>query len=346
MVTTAVISRLKTRSALLKIAFIATILDMSILSSASSADVLLLMPYHKNLLENGSLEGYVGSEKLDGIRAVWDGKTLKTRAGNVINAPKCWLRGFPSFRLDGELWIRRGEYEKTLSVVSKQNGKCEEWGEVFYYVFDVQDCGEWLEKQKTLPTCTLTQRLEVLERFLDTLKKDSSPNTKEILINKTSTTEISKSQTSQKHSNLDSSVLSPIRIITQIPLHSKKQLESMLNDIVKNGGEGMVIRKNSAQYEIGRSKNALKLKPYFDAECRVVAHNAGKGRLSGKMGSILCEGEDKNGSIIRFKIGTGFSDKERENPPAIDSVITYKYYGFTRHNLPRFPVFFREYKEQ
>lgn len=73
--------------------------------------VFALMKYDKNLLENGSLDGYVMSEKLDGVRALWDGAALKSRSGKPIAAPKCFTQNLPPFALDGELFIARGRFE-------------------------------------------------------------------------------------------------------------------------------------------------------------------------------------------------------------------------------------------
>jgi DNA ligase (polydeoxyribonucleotide synthase [ATP]) len=70
----------------------------------------------------------------------------------------------------------------------------------------------------------------------------------------------------------------------------------------------------------------------------VVAHKVGQGKFSGLLGSVVCENLSNK---KRFKIGSGFSDKERANPPKIGSVITYKYQNLTAKGLPRFPVFLR-----
>jgi DNA ligase-1 len=42
-----------------------------------------------------------------------------------------------------------------------------------------------------------------------------------------------------------------------------------------------------------------------------------------------------------FKIGSGFTDAERENPPDIGSSVTYKYHGFYASGIPQFPVYVR-----
>jgi DNA ligase-1 len=69
----------------------------------------------------------------------------------------------------------------------------------------------------------------------------------------------------------------------------------------------------------------------------VIAHNPGKGRLAGLMGSVTVR--TAQGVIV--KIGSGFTDDERKNPPPIGATITFKHQGFTASGKPRFPVFWR-----
>jgi len=69
----------------------------------------------------------------------------------------------------------------------------------------------------------------------------------------------------------------------------------------------------------------------------VVEHLAGKGRLQGMMGALRVE--LPNGR--RFRIGSGFSDELRAQPPAPGARITFKYYGRTATGLPRFASFLR-----
>lgn len=81
----------------------------------------------------------------------------------------------------------------------------------------------------------------------------------------------------------------------------------------------------------------MKLKPYDDAECEVVGYVEGRGKFKNQIGSLLCK--MPNDKVI--KIGSGLKDKDRENPPKIGSIITYKFNGLTKNSLPRFPIFLR-----
>ena len=83
---------------------------------------------------------YWVSEKLDGVRARWDGNRLFSRGGHVFVAPEWFTEDFPKISLDGELWIGRRRYEDTSSIVRKQQPH-EGWREVRFMVFDLPEHG-------------------------------------------------------------------------------------------------------------------------------------------------------------------------------------------------------------
>jgi len=128
-------------------------------------------------------------------------------------------------------------------------------------------------------------------------------------------------------------------IISQKVVRNNKQLALELQRVEEGGGEGLIVRKPDAPYITGRSRDILKVKSFSEMDAVVIAHIDGNGRNRGQLGSLLVElPEDKK---IRFKIGTGFSDETRLNPPPVGSIITFKYYGFYESGLPRFPSFLR-----
>jgi DNA ligase 1 len=114
-------------------------------------------------------------------------------------------------------------------------------------------------------------------------------------------------------------------------------LQQKLSEIEALGGEGLMLRRPRSPYIVGRSHDLLKVKSFEDAEAVVVQHLPGSGRNAGRLGALLVE--LPNG--IRFAIGTGFSDAERDNPPPIGSTITFKYHGYTSSGIPRFAAFMR-----
>ena len=114
-------------------------------------------------------------------------------------------------------------------------------------------------------------------------------------------------------------------------------LISNLNRIVKAGGEGLMIRKPESEYETHRSPTLLKVKLYDDAEATVIGQSPGKGKFEGMMGSLQVITPDG----LEFSLGTGFTNAERKSPPDIGSTVTYRYRGFTKNGIPRFPSFLR-----
>lgn len=114
-------------------------------------------------------------------------------------------------------------------------------------------------------------------------------------------------------------------------------LQKLLRQTVKEGGEGLVLHRANALWSPGRSDALLKLKPKPDDDARVVAHLPGKGRHAGRMGALLLEMPDGR----QFALGSGFTDAQRVSPPALGSVVTYRYSGRTQKGVPRFASFWR-----
>lgn len=126
-------------------------------------------------------------------------------------------------------------------------------------------------------------------------------------------------------------------VIPQTVIVKKEQLKNELRRIEKLGGEGLIVRRADTLYSKGRSADILKVKSFFDAEATVISHLAGKGKNHGRLGSLLVELPNK----IQFKIGGGFSDAERIQPPSIGSIISFKHYGFYPSGIPKFPSYIR-----
>jgi DNA ligase-1 len=132
--------------------------------------------------------------------------------------------------------------------------------------------------------------------------------------------------------------LAPIR-----PVVDEEQVFKDLFEMEKAGGEGLMLRDLKSPYESGkRSKYLLKVKTFVDADAIVLDHEPGTGRLSNTMGSLVVKAlknqyKIQEGTI--FKIGTGFSDEMRDNPPKIGSVVIYAFNQSDDSTKPRFPVF-------
>lgn len=125
--------------------------------------------------------------------------------------------------------------------------------------------------------------------------------------------------------------------VEQFSVNTTDELDQLLASYVDKGAEGLMLHHKLARFESGRTDNLLKLKPHMDAEAEVVEILEGSGKYQGMMGSLVVEMP----SGLRFKIGTGFTDAEREDPPKVGEIITYKYHGFTERGVPRFASFMR-----
>jgi len=233
---------------------------------------------------------YWVSEKLDGVRARWDGRQFISRQGNVFHSPKWFTADFPTQPLDGELWIKRNSFEQIVSTVRTRTPNDAAWKNIRYMVFD-------LPESKAI----FSDRLALLKSILSELK---SPY---------------------------------LKLIKQFRIHSHSALKNKLQEITLAGGEGLMLHHGDSLYFNGRSDALLKFKPYQDADAEVIDHWPGKGKFTGMLGALLIRTADGK----PFRIGTGFSDTERRNPPPIGAIITYKYYGKTRNGIPKFASFLR-----
>lgn len=256
---------------------------------AQKPDLILAKYYNENI----KVENYLISEKLDGIRAFWDGEFLYTRSGNKINAPKWFTADFPKIKLDGELWMGRGKFNEISSLVrrkfSKENN--EEWKKVSYNLFELPEYeGDFKTRYETL--LKIKKNLRVPWIF----------------------------------------------VIPQFTLKNKQELHQKLEEIVKEGGEGLMLHQINAPYVVGRSDYLLKLKPWKMGSAQVIAHIPGKGKLKGKVGALLVQ--DEQGNV--FSIGSGLRNKERIQAPEIGAIIRFRFREYTQNQKPRFPVFLRE----
>lgn len=233
------------------------------------------------------LSGWWMSEKLDGVRAYWDGQGFISRLGNPYHAPDWFIAALPPIPLDGELWSGRKRFQRTVSIVRAQD-RSDHWKEVCFVVFDAPAHDAPFEERLALARSTLAER--------------ACPHA---------------------------------RVLEHEQLRDVPHLCAELARVEALGGEGLMLRRPGSRYEVGRSSSLLKVKSFHDAEARVLEHLAGAGRHAGRLGALLVEMPDGT----RFSVGTGFSDKERANPPAIGALITYRYQELSEDRVPRFPSY-------
>ena len=93
------------------------------------------------------------SEKLDGVRAIWDGKALRFRSGRPVPAPDWFLRQLPAEPLDGELWLGRDTFDELSAIVRKPTPVDAEWRRVRYMIFDQPEgIGSFSDRLRHLQT--------------------------------------------------------------------------------------------------------------------------------------------------------------------------------------------------
>lgn len=122
---------------------------------------------------------YLVSEKLDGVRAIWDGQSLRFRSGNEVHAPHWFLAALPKQPLDGELWMGRGSFEILSGIVRREIPDDGEWLQVRYMIFELpgasgsfRDRAEQIRqitRQLNVPWLAAIEQFPVADR--DTLKK-------------------------------------------------------------------------------------------------------------------------------------------------------------------------------
>lgn len=125
--------------------------------------------------------------------------------------------------------------------------------------------------------------------------------------------------------------------VEQFRVADRATLKKKLDEVVRSGGEGLMLHLADVPYLTGRSDALLKLKPLQDTEAVVIDHVPGKGKYIGMMGALRVRTPDSK----VFLIGTGFTDQVRKKPPPVGATITYTYRGFTKTGVPRFASYLR-----
>ena len=93
-------------------------------------------PTLANTYEGQDPTGWLMSEKLDGVRAMWDGKQFISRNGNAFHAPKWFTDQMPNIALDGELFSGRGMFQQTVGIVRSKVG---DWSQIKFCAFDAPE---------------------------------------------------------------------------------------------------------------------------------------------------------------------------------------------------------------
>ena len=130
-----------------------------VVAAGEAPDLTLAKTYR----EGTDLGAYYASEKLDGVRAYWDGEKLRSRRGNVFAAPKWFVAGFPKTPLDGELWSKRGDFENISGAVRRARPH-EGWRKIKYMIFDMpKESGDFRARLRAMKKTAAAANLPHLQ---------------------------------------------------------------------------------------------------------------------------------------------------------------------------------------
>jgi DNA ligase-1 len=320
--------------------------------------------------------GWLVSEKFDGQRAFWDGgctrglpKTdvpwantdkdgrykeeqistgLWSRYGNVIHAPDWWLDKMPKNKmLDGELYMGRGAFQDTRKIVSRLEGS-DAWEDIRYMIIDEPPL-----------TCM----------FQD--GKINNPNYKKLMkwedcVAMLKWQDFIIPEFFEVHGKGDyGQTWIDQQALPTKEDEARERMYALLDNVVSNGGEGLILRNPFSIWTPKRSVDLLKVKPCHDSEAVVKGYVWGTKRLLGKLGAMVVTWEGKT-----FELGTGFTDEERMlhrgdiAPEAwgniedysgdvaadgfksydfpVGSTVTFKYVSLTDDGIPREARYWRK----
>lgn len=254
--------------------------------------------------------GYWVQSKLDGVRAVFDGEKLVSRTGKEFYPPSWWVEDLARLQeeighpLDGELVCH-------MQIAPWYDDDFGHWctidsfNDVVSTVRHKTPDKRWNEIVLAVFDYVTDEDTPYRERYekLWCVERSHSP-----------------------------SFLVPIEGTMEeddAPMSEGWLLESQAR-----GWEGIMLRNPDAPYERKRTRNLLKVKPVVDEEFTVVDVQAGTGKHEGRMGALVCERDGET-----FKVGTGFTDADREQSGWVGKTITVEYFEITPRGVPRHPRF-------
>jgi DNA ligase-1 len=133
----------------------------------------------------------------------------------------------------------------------------------------------------------------------------------------------------------------PVCLVRQTKVSTDAEVRKMMAALVRSGGEGVMLRRANRPYRPSRSADILKVKKKEDAEAVVVGYSKGTGRLRDVIGALVCTWPGGRPTKQTFKVGSGMSDRDRQNARRIfplGTVVTVEFMELTARGLPRHPV--------
>lgn len=282
--------------------------------------------------ENQHVGGWFWSEKLDGMRAFWDGGIsrglicrdvpyantekdgrllqipiatgLWSRYGKVIHAPDWWLNKLPAVPLDGELYAGRGRQQFVMATV-KDHEASADWQEIKYFVFDMPNL-------ETVFGDGRINNPNMKKTFKDVYQWAISMAAMKGVHNPAGCRMFQDVYKSLRQlQDTDVIVAHDQELLVWDEEQCKKVIEDTLNRITDIGGEGLIFRKPESLWTPHRNQTMLKLKKLKDSEATVIGYTTGRetdrgSKLLGLMGALKVRWND-----VEFEL-SGFTDAERE----------------------------------
>lgn len=263
------------------------------------------------------IPGVFVSEKLDGVRAFWDGGVTRgllevpysndshvstglwSRYGNVLHAPNWWLDRLPRYPLDGELWIRHNAFQETVSVVRRHTPSDEDWKSVHYKVFDSPSMRAVLDDGRINNP---NDKRQITSAMYDWWRNRGG---KDLVPFGTHFIE-SYNQLKSLHVDL---------------VEQREERVSINCDSLPDHVEGLMIRYPYSTWEPRRTNTLLKAKRLRQDTAVVNYVTGGKGKHNGRIGSINVT----NTAGATFDI-SGFTDEQRTVSTILQPDKQYSYH--------------------
>ena len=247
-------------------------------------------------------DGWWLSEKYDGYRAIWDGQEFRSRTGNIFQTPD-WFKE----------WLPK---DQALD------------GELFLGRDKFEACG--IFRRKTADT-EEWKKLDVTYQIFDspTIKGDFEERQSKIkkLIERMCQSKKGKC---------------PLELTDQKKVKNEEEVYKIFEKLVKKDAEGVMLRAPHSPYDPKRSAYLLKVKQFFDDECKIVGYKEGTGKYKEMLGAFECQlVKDKN---VKFFI-SGMDDEIRKNykkTHPLGTIVTFTYISKTAKGQPRHPNYLRK----
>lgn len=282
------------------------------------------------------ISGWLASEKLDGMRALWDGGLTRghacaevgwantekharfvvppistglwTRYGQPIHAPEWFLNGLPEgIILDGELYAGRNKFQHVVSATKKHEPIDSEWRDVNYVVFDCPRADQ-VFADGTINNTNFKKTFNGIVPWvyggsgMRLIEPPPMPFESRYKWLRNLQPE-HRGECWWPHDQ----VRLPMGTV-----QSQAKVEALLDDILAGGGEGLILKSPSDLWLPERTHNMVKVKNCQDAEGTVIGYVWGKktdlgSKLLGLMGGLVLRQD--NGKVLEI---SGFTDEERQ----------------------------------